>query len=278
MISEINDFEEKHPLINLANDTTVKQVTGFATVAKNLSIDQLFQWYSTEKKFAPRRSSKGKKSYFVGHSGVAEKEHFGKGTKEGAEGRKEEHLAIALFNEIRNTNSGLIDDSDEAIHVLDYQIPLKGKKDDEKIGKIDLLALNSDNRLAVVELKYRPQEGTVSRADTPLRAFLEGLAYCAIIAADFECVCQEAEDKFNRPIEKDAPALIVLANDTYWQSYLRSSAAGAWRLEMDRLATGVKETLNIPVSFLSLSIPDEPVKYENRQPKLIRAPLIERAW
>ena len=120
--------------------------------------------------------------------------------------------------------------------------------------------------------------GTVSRADTPLRAFLEGLAYCAMLEADLESVCQEAVEKFGRPIAKKTPALTVLANDAYWKSYLESKAAGAWRSEMHRLANGVEDLLNISVSFLSLSIPGDRLVYEDRRPTFIQPPVVMRAW
>jgi hypothetical protein len=269
---------KSHPLIQQAGIRAVNQVKGFASAAADITAAQLYQWYKAEIDAAPLRALEGHKSYFVGHSGLQEKEHFRAGTEGGVEGRKEEHLAIALFNEYEYSTQGFATDRDETVHFLDYQLPLKAKSDDKFVGKADLLALTSAGRLAVVELKYMPVRATVSRADTPLRAFLEGLAYCAILEADLECLHQEAVNKFKLPIEKKSPALIVLANDEYWKLYLESKAAGAWTAELQRLATGVEDKLNISVSFLSLSIPEEPVRYEDGRPKFIKPPQIERAW
>ena len=270
--------KESHPLIDHATDATVNNVSQFASVAAKLNVEQLCQWYEIEKKAAPLRALKGHKPYFVGHSGKQEKEHFGAGFDGRIEGRKEEHLATALFNDYGHSTQGIAIDGSETLHILDYQLPLKAISDDKSIGKVDLLALTSADKLAVVELKYMPVGATVSRADTPLRAFLEGLAYCAILEADLECLHLEAVNTFKRLIEKKPPALIVLANEKYWKLYRKSKAAGAWRTELHRLATGVEKKLNISVSFLSLSIPDEPVEYEGGRPKFIQPPLIERAW
>ena len=111
------------------------------------------------------------------------------------EGRKEEHLATALFNDYGHSTQGFDVTGNGAIRILDYQLPLKATRDDE-----------------------------------------------------------------------------------YWKLYLKSKAAGAWKSELHRLAGGVEDKLNISVSFLSLSIPDEPVEYEDGRPKFIQPPLVERAW
>ncbi len=270
--------KKAHPLIKLASSSSVKQVSGFAYVAAGLSIDQLCQWYGSEKDAAPGRAAKGGKPYFVDHSGVTEKEHFAGETGGKNEGRKEEHLAIALFNDYGPSTEGLVTDQNDAISILDYQLPLKAASSDGLIGKVDLLALDAADRLAVVELKYMPVEGSVSSADTPLRAFLEGLAYCALLEADIEGLHQQAVEKFARPIVNNPPSLVVLANNMYWEMYLNSKVAGTWEIELQRLAMGVENNLGIPVSFLSLSLPDDPVKYQDRRPKFIQRPILERAW
>lgn len=269
---------KSHPLIGQATDATVNNVTQFVSVAAKLKVEKLCEWYEAEKKAAPLRALKGHRPYFVGHSGKQEKEHFGAELDGRVEGRKEEHLAAALFNDYGNSARSIDVSGSESLHILDYQLPLKAKTKDKLIGKVDLLALTSADKLSVVELKYMPVGATVSRADTPLRAFLEGLAYCAILEADLDCLHLEAVNKFKRTIEKKPPALIVLANDEYWELYRESKDAGAWRSELHRLAIGVEDKLNLPVSFLSMSIPEEPVRYEDGRPKFIKPPRIERAW
>jgi hypothetical protein len=267
-----------HPLIERANSKEVNQISGFAKAAATLEIVELCQLYEVEIKASPLRSRAGK-SYFVGHLGEHSNEYFGPGSVADQKGRKEEHFATALFNDYGHGNEGLSIEGGGSIRILDYQLPLKASQEDKLIGKVDLLAIDSDEQLTVVELKYLPANASISRADTPLRAFLEGLAYCAFIEADFEFVHKEAEEKFKQPIKKKPPSLIVLSNDYYWKLYYGCNEYETpWTSELQRLASGVKEKLNIPVSFLSLSVPDEPVRYEERKPKFIQPPLLKRAW
>lgn len=268
-----------HPLIDRATSQDVNQVTGFAAATAGLDIAELCRWYRQEVESSPKRGSHGGKKYFVGHSGIQEKEHFGPGAVvKSGEGRKEEHLATGLFNDYGPSSQGLVQDDGSTLFILDYQLPLKAKSTDEKVGKVDLLAITSTERLAVVELKYMPVNGTISRADTPLRAFLEGLAYCAILEADIDCIHSEAVDRFDQAIEKKPSGLVVLANNDYWKKFLEYKEAETWTKELTRLAAGVQESLDIPVAFLSLVIPEEPIRYEEQRPRFIEPPQIKPAW
>ena len=65
---------------------------------------------------------------------------------------------------------------------LDYQVPLKAKRADYGIGKVDLLGVTDRGRLIVVELKY-PRSG---RGDSPAQALMAGLRYAAIVEANLE--------------------------------------------------------------------------------------------
>jgi hypothetical protein len=266
-----------HPLIDRANCKTVNQVTGFAAAAAQITAADLRHWYETERESAPRRSSTGK-NYFVDHDGSHKNEHFGPNANSVREGRKEEHLATALFNDFGYESGGLPLPDQGLMRFLDYQVPLKSKQADSLIGKVDLLARVPGHRLAMVELKYMPVTGTVSSADTPLRAFLEGLAYCAILEADIECLCKEAGHKFNFDPAPIPPALIVLANADYWQKYAASKPAGVWKDEMLRLAEIANTSLNVPTSFLSLSISEDPITYDKKCPRFNEVPELGPAW
>ena len=60
--------------------------------------------------------------------------------------------------------------------IIDYQIPLKSKRDDKGVGKIDLLSYNKNiKELYLHELKYRGNNETL------LRAILEVYTYYKII-------------------------------------------------------------------------------------------------
>lgn len=267
-----------HPLIARANDKDVKQVGGFATAAANIDVDELCGWYKDEIDAAPLRTANGGKRYLVNHTGMQKREHFGDRSESRGEGRKEEHLATALFNDYGHASQGLIIDEITNMRVLDYQLPLKAKSGDALIGKVDLLALTSEDQLMVVELKYMPVAATVSKADTPLRAFLEGLAYCAFLEAELDAIRQEAEEKYEQRISKSPPGLIVIANENYWKLFNVYQGKPSWTEAMERLAAGVQDKLNIPVFFLSLVITDDPIKYEDLRPKFKVPPVIKRAW
>jgi len=75
--------------------------------------------------------------------------------------RLEEHTAIALVNLDRFWLPG-----GGWFRSLDYQVPLKAKQADARVGKIDLLEVSERGGPVVVELKVRAQAG--SCGDTPL--------------------------------------------------------------------------------------------------------------
>ena len=89
--------------------------------------------------------------------------------------RGEEHLALGLFNrQLRE----LVLPNDERLRLIDYQFPLKSVRADAGVGKIDLLGLFPDGRLAVVELKVQ------DNAEDRRIGLLEGLIYAAIVEAN----------------------------------------------------------------------------------------------
>ncbi len=68
---------------------------------------------------------------------------------------------------------------DEIGVILDYQIPLKGSRDDKGVGKIDLISYNKENNnLHLIELKYK------NNKETLLRAVLETYTYYKIVDKD----------------------------------------------------------------------------------------------
>lgn len=116
--------------------------------------DALCDEYMALRQAAPRRALSGK-SYFLGHTGVA--------SARGNSNRLEEHCAIALVNLGRRwprTDGGWF-------RILDYQVPLKARRSDARIGKIDLLGITNLGRLVIIELKVMGHSG--GRSDAPPR-------------------------------------------------------------------------------------------------------------
>jgi hypothetical protein len=92
----------------------------------SLSVPKLRAEYNGVRECAPRRADQGKR-YFVEHDGS---------TQGGsASNRREEHMARALYVLGRRwpwRGGG-------SLRLLDYQVPLKARRGDAGIGKIDLL-------------------------------------------------------------------------------------------------------------------------------------------
>lgn len=84
--------------------------------------------------------------------------------------------------------------------ILDFQVPLKNKKGDKGVGKIDLLSFNeAENTLYLVEFKHGNNQETL------LRALLEGYTYSKIV--DSAKLSQDFGLGENPPIVK--PAVLV---------------------------------------------------------------------
>lgn len=90
--------------------------------------------------------------------------HDGK-LKNQSSNRKEERIAIEMYNQKHFELLG---------EIIDYQVPLKNKFSDKRVGKIDLLAYDGEE-IKILELK-KPDS-----SETMLRSVLEGYTYSNII-------------------------------------------------------------------------------------------------
>jgi len=203
-------------LVELYNCKVVQNLTQFARAAQELDVSNLAQKYKELMEVAPRRQERRKK-YFVGH------EVFLGGKKKS--NRKEEHLAGALFNECQKGKRFLLP-GNRGLNIIDYQFPLKARQDDKGVGKIDLFGVIDDETPCVVELKVDQDGG--NRSDSPLRALLEGLAYCALVEANQKYIWEEAKNKFGIKLKGVQPHLMILAPEGYWSYFFNTSSAGNW--------------------------------------------------
>jgi hypothetical protein len=218
-------------LIELANSPRVKRLRDTQTTALSLDVDQVAAMYEALVDTAPHRHER-KKDYFVGHSGVP--------STVGPSTRLEEHLAIALCNDHATLP---IHDSD-GLRLLDYQVPLKARQSDVGIGKIDIVGFAAPGRVAVIELKVTTP---TSRGDTPLRAFLEALAYCAIVEANAADFSAEIDARYGLRTVEGLLDLVVMGPNAYWSSW-----TGAGLNAVIALADRLTETLGIRSRFLNL--------------------------
>ena len=158
--------------------------------------------YEALRASAPRRRAQSR--YFVGHAGLT--------SGRGASNRREEHIAVALVALRRRWP--LPDGG--AFELLDYQVPLKSKRTDAGIGKIDLIGVTDAGRIVVVELKVKAQSGGDS--DPPPTALIEGLRYSAIVEANLDRFREEIARQFGRVVSSQPPIVLVLG-EAAWSKH-----------------------------------------------------------
>jgi hypothetical protein len=222
-----------------------------------LDSTELADAYQNVQELAPNRHASGKK-YFVGHTGI---------TSAGETStRREEHLAVALWNAAQEKKPLTLPDGEE-LNLLDYQFPLKATQGDKGIGKVDLFGVIGGVRSCVIELKIHPAGN--GRSDTPLRAFLEGLAYCAIIEANAADIALETQEKFGLRITMQRPALVVMAPAEYWAGYLDNKWAGDWWSALLELSSQLAASLGLETHFIALRNSDFLMGLDGQKPRLL---------
>jgi len=226
-------------LIDLHNKPAANRIVEFADVAGTLASDvgMLACRYENLVRAAPRRHKRDK-LYLRGRTGV---------TSSGASSnRREEHLAVALYNASRGGTVFVLPDQ-KPLEIIDYQMPLKARQDDRGVGKVDLFAVVDGRLPCIVELKMASESAP---RDTPLRALLEGLAYCAIVEANAADIASEVAEQL--PLFASRPTLIVMAPHDYWTWYLKHPKAGRWLSALRDLVSGLRETLGLEAYLLAL--------------------------
>ena len=225
--------------------------------------DKLSAEYEALRKKAPHRHDVGK-VYFVEHSGAP--------SSGGHSNRLEEHYAMALWN--LDCRWPRLDGGRHRF--LDYQVPLKAKRADYRIGKIDLLGVTDRGRLIVVELKY-PCSG---RGDSPQHALMEGLRYAAIVEANLKPLANEAGKRFGIKVDDKMPPIVqVLGPRSWWRDWLdprlKNRAAGDWNRAFSRLASAVEARIGAAVECMAMDGNTEFTPGLNgREPSLDRPPTL----
>ena len=266
-----------HPLIALAADKDVRQAAAFRARAEALTGEQLAAAYQEEKRNAPRVHEAGRR--YLAPRG-------GKPATERRRDKDEEHVGAALVRYGTARTDGLpLPDEPLRLLPLEYAVRVKtGPADAETrgIGRIDLLGITSDDRLAVVKLRVlEPAETRCGVGDTPLRALLEALALCAIAEANLSALRSEIAERFGRTLSDAAPMCVVAASPVYWRLCRRREAqrGAAWIREMERLAQEVERGVGVPVRFLALELPGDPGwVYREDGPAIDGVPHFARAW
>jgi len=269
-------------MLDLANDREVKQAKGFRAVAAEQNGEVLEVLFKQEAESAPDRGEKGKK-----YLGVK----TGRIPRGPQAGKDDRHAAMAVGEWMKAGGDPLELPSGPQLTVVDHLVPLRTAAPDKALGEsdpnkgvddIDLLAQLSDNRLAVVRLKYLAPDATRGGAgDTPLRAFLSGLAQTAMVDANRETLGAEVEAATGRPVSEEAPALIIAASPRYWEICRKREAqkGAGWIRELERLGREVATQIGVEVFLLGLEFDEHPAwSYEEQGPLLNGAPRLVAAW
>ena len=235
-----------HSLVHLFGSAEVNRFASMALAASALSLDQLLLKFEQQRKSAPNRGLH--RPYFSGR-------HTGKTSSGLATNRREEHLAIALWAAYRESGFGLPDRT--ILFPVDYQVPLKSHRDEanSRIGKVDLFCCEPPGDPWIGEVKVHSAQGRC--ADTPLKALLEALAYCAILDAheNMAYLSRETDDNKLRllhVVRPVRPNLLILAPSEYWDACDHEEARRPWRESVRALAQRIEIAFQIKVRFVRM--------------------------
>lgn len=260
----------RHPLNALFKSPEVNSFALSEKAASALSETELLFLFEQQVKGAPLRGEYWDKPYFKGHTG---KTDSGLPTN-----RREEHLAIALWRAYREAGFTLSDRT--TLFPVDYQLPLKSHRDEanEGLGKIDLLCVEPEGDPWICELKV--YSVGAKGAETPLKALLESLAYCATLDADMRNLSRESDDKRRvllRVVSPIRPNLLILAPSEYWTLCSQAADRHNWIEPIQALCHRIEITLKIKVRFVRM----DNCRWEMNQfgmPSLIGTPVFNWAF
>lgn len=250
----MQDGKLRRPLIELAHLPEVNHLSGFGVACDHVTKDELVQRYQAEMQVAPRRAVVGRPYLASSRQGIPS---TGEATNQ-----VENHLALAIFNDHRESGKELQLPSGEQLLLLDYQIPLNARKRDVGVGKVDLLGRTTSGRTAIIELK------AAGGKDTPLRALLEGLAYAAILQANLTTLRAEVQKRFGLALLEEVPVLIVMAPEEYWRRFRSNPATGNWLLPLRHLMHRIEESVGVRVSCLEIKNSNFTLGVNRTRPKL----------
>ena len=227
-------------LLNLKEHRDVNNITTFMREAKRIDPEVLAEEYSEVRRLAPQRHKRDpQKLYLVDHIG-SDKPPYENPCSE-------KHLAFNLWKDAR---SGKLMElpSGGVLEILDYETPLTARQS-EGVGEIDLFGLIDDRLMAVIELKILREGGDV---DTPLHAFLEALAYCAMVEKNASDIACEVDNKFKKTVDAGPPNLVVMAPANYWSKFLNNPKVGDWLPILINLASEIENRTGVATHFVGL--------------------------
>ena len=135
--------------------------------------------------------------------------------------------------------------------IIDYQVPLKSRRSDYGIGKIDLMGI-TDDHLLVIELKVITQKR--GRGDPPITALLEGLRYAAVVDANMACLSSELQNRSNMTVQRtSSPSVLVVGEQSWWEEWRTDTDANTAFQYLHDLTVDISKELNLDIHYAELS-------------------------
>ena len=133
------------------------------------------------------------------------------------------------------------------------------------MGKIDLFGLSEDEVPVVIELKVLGR----NRADTPLRALLEALAYAAIVEGNASAISSEIEANTGRATTTRRPDLLIVAPTDYWEYWFDKDDSDDWLANFGILADELARSLAVDIGALGIGSPELELGLEGARPRIV---------
>jgi hypothetical protein len=270
----------QHPLLDLVADPKVRRAADFRAVAEGITGADLAQAFEQEVRAAPHRHEGGRK-HFVAYSKRLAAER--KPARDG------EHLALALLEHCRRSGAGVaMPDGASKLDLVAAQVALQASgeaADGAKrvdVGRVDLLGLGAEDRLAIAQIRYlAPGATRAGTGDTPLAAALQALARAAVASANRAELASEIVEAGGRAPSEDPPLVAVLGSPRYWELCRRREAqkGAAWIHQLERIARELEEASGVSLLFLACRVEGDPGwSYPDGSPVLDAAPRLAPAW
>lgn len=261
------NFREKFPVL-------FQNGIAYGDAICDSDVDTLCREYRQLVEHAPKR-----KREFGERDGTTTKSTSNKGSTRRFE--RERRIEMALFN----LQKVWFLEGVGRFRLLDYQFPLKSRRSDIGLGKVDLLGLTSQEQPLVVELKVTRKSG--DGVDSPMEALLEALRYTACIEANESTVLDhlwrkngsEEVRRNSKRARQDgfAPVVMILGEESWWRWWENKSNGRCAMAAMDSLAQALEGELGIGIHFAKMTDVMKENGLSGTKPRLAKIPIFTRA-
>lgn len=221
---------ETSRLVVLAKSKRARNSRHFAETLRLLDVADLLDQYEEVRELAPKRGADNKEFFLVREDTPIDRKP--------SLGMREDLLEMAMVNDSASLDVGGVQ-----IDVLMRQFPLFSSGSRKGLRGVDLVGHGGD-RFWIIELKVPATKGY---GQTPLRALLECLIYCAVVEANVEAIRSGLRSRYGCHHDFVRPGMVVAAPTGYWRKWTPNSVTGEWWYEYARLLDGLGTALDTPL-------------------------------